>query len=113
MILNGGMCCVSRLRSRFILYAGLDDWSNMGPPNLWDMVVLGSTLTLTLVLCLIYVAYLMLRAEVKTPGVRDLQRLGIVGFVDVPLSAGLLKVRTLHPKPVVIQEGALLVCLQP
>src|SRR5262249_40356264 len=68
----------------------------------WD-----PTLTLTLVLWLIYVAYLMLRVETY-----DLKRarfaaiLGIIGFVDVPLIRwSVEKWRTLHPKPVLIQEG--------
>ena len=68
----------------------------------WD-----PTLTLTLVLWLIYIAYLMLRTDAH-----DLQRarfaavLGIVGFIDVPLIRwSVEKWRTLHPKPVVIQEG--------
>ncbi len=68
----------------------------------WDPV-----LTLSLVLWLIYVAYLMLRIDAH-----DLQRarfaaiLGIVGFVDVPLILwSVEKWRTLHPKPVLIQEG--------
>ncbi|MGE3537256.1 MAG: cytochrome c biogenesis protein CcsA [Candidatus Tectimicrobiota bacterium] len=68
----------------------------------WD-----PTLTLTLVLWLVYVAYLMLRTDTH-----DLKRarfaavLGIVGFVDVPLIRwSVEKWRTLHPKPVVLQEG--------
>ncbi len=68
----------------------------------WD-----PTLTLTLILWLIYVAYLMLRADAH-----DLKRtrfaavLGIVGFIDVPLIRwSVEKWRTLHPKPVIIQEG--------
>src|SRR5215468_6806665 len=68
----------------------------------WD-----PTLTFTLVLWLIYVAYLMLRLETS-----DLKRarfaaiLGIGGFVDVPLIRwSVEKWRTLHPKPVLIQEG--------
>src|SRR5438477_2384455 len=47
----------------------------------WD-----PTLTLTLVLWLIYVAYLMLRIETYDPKrARFAAILGIVGFVDVPL----------------------------
>jgi heme exporter protein C len=68
----------------------------------WD-----PTLTFTLVLWLIYVAYLMLRLETS-----DLKRarlaavLGIIGFVDAPLIRwSVEKWRTLHPKPVLIQEG--------
>lgn len=68
----------------------------------WD-----PTLTLTLVLWLIYVAYLMLRAEAQDARRTRLAAvLGIVGFVDVPLIRwSVEKWRTLHPKPVVIQEG--------
>lgn len=68
----------------------------------WD-----PTLTLTLVLWLIYVAYLMLRAETPDANrMRFAAIIGIVGFVDVPLIRWTVtKWRTLHPKPVVIQEG--------
>lgn len=69
----------------------------------WD-----PTLTLTLVLWLIYVAYLMLRADIQD----DFRRarfaavLGIAGGVDILLIHwSVRKWRTLHPKPVVIQEG--------
>jgi heme exporter protein C len=58
----------------------------------WD-----PTLTLTLVLWLIYVAYLMLRMDAHDPKrARFAAVLGIVGYVEW---------RTLHPKPVLIQEG--------
>lgn len=68
----------------------------------WD-----PTLTLSLVLWLIYVAYLMLRADAHDPKrTRFAAVLGIVGFVDVPLIFwSVEKWRTLHPKPVLIQEG--------
>jgi len=68
----------------------------------WD-----PTLTLTLVLWLIYVAYLMLRLEAYDPKrARFAAILGIVGFADVPLIRwSVEKWRTLHPKPVLIQEG--------
>jgi heme exporter protein C len=68
----------------------------------WD-----PTLTLTLVLWLIYVAYLMLRIEAYDPKrARFAAILGIIGFVDVPLIRwSVEKWRTLHPKPVLIQEG--------
>lgn len=68
----------------------------------WD-----PTLTLTLVLWLIYVAYLMLRIETYDPKrARFAAILGIVGFVDVPLIRwSVEKWRTIHPKPVLIQEG--------
>jgi heme exporter protein C len=69
----------------------------------WD-----PTLTLTLVLWLIYVAYLMLRANVQeqTRRARFAAVLAIVGGVDVVLIHwSVRKWRTLHPKPVIIQEG--------
>ena len=68
----------------------------------WD-----PTLTLTLVLWLIYVAYLMLRVDVHDANrARFAAVLGIIGFVDVPIIRwSVEKWRTLHPKPVVIQEG--------
>jgi len=68
----------------------------------WD-----PTLTLTLVLWLIYVAYLMLRLDAHDPKrARFAAILGIVGFVDVLLIRwSVEKWRTLHPKPVLIQEG--------
>ncbi len=68
----------------------------------WD-----PTLTLTLVLWLIYVAYLMLRIETTDPKrARVAAILGIVGFVDVPLIRwSVEKWRTLHPKPIIIQAG--------
>ncbi len=68
----------------------------------WD-----PTLTLTLVLWLVYVAYLMLRADAPdTKRTRFAAILGIIGFVDVPLIRwSVEKWRTLHPKPVVVQEG--------
>ena len=68
----------------------------------WD-----PTLTLTLVLWLIYVAYLMLRADSSdTNRTRFAAVIGIIGFVDVPLIRWTVtKWRTLHPKPVVLQEG--------
>lgn len=68
----------------------------------WD-----PTLTLTLVLWLIYVAYLMLRTHTYDQRrTRFAAIVGIIGFVDVPLIRwSVEKWRTLHPKPVVIQEG--------
>jgi heme exporter protein C len=68
----------------------------------WD-----PTLTLTLVLWLIYVAYLMLRADAYDERrTRFAAILGIIGFIDVPLIRwSVEKWRTIHPKPVVLQEG--------
>jgi len=65
-------------------------------------------LTLTLVLWLIYVAYLMLRANVQddTKRARFAAVLAIVGGVDIFLIYLSIRMwRTLHPKPIVIQEG--------
>ena len=69
----------------------------------WD-----PTLTLTLMLWLIYVAYLMLRIDAHDyKRARFAAILGIVGYVDVPLILwSVEKWRTLHPKPVLIQEGS-------
>jgi heme exporter protein C len=68
----------------------------------WD-----PTLTLTLVLWLIYIAYLMLHADGEDPKRgRFAAVLGIIGFVDVPIIRwSVEKWRTLHPKPVIVQEG--------
>lgn len=68
----------------------------------WD-----PTLTLSLVLWLIYVAYLMLRMGTYDPRrARFAAIVGIVSFVDIPLILwSVEKWRTLHPKPVLIQEG--------
>jgi heme exporter protein C len=68
----------------------------------WD-----PTLTLTLVLWLIYVAYLMLRADAYDERrTRFAAVVGIIGFVDVPIIRwSVEKWRTIHPKPVVLQEG--------
>lgn len=67
----------------------------------WD-----PSLTATLVLWLIYVAYLMLRAQAP-PGAstaRFAAILGILGAVDVPIiHIAVHWWRTLHPKPVVMQ----------
>jgi len=71
----------------------------------WD-----ARLTLTLVLWLIYVAYLMLRHYVETPDKRATLSavVGIVGFVDVPLVYFAIRWwRTQHPQPVIAGgEGA-------
>ena len=68
----------------------------------WD-----PTLTLTLVLWLIYVAYLMLRADATDPRrARFAAILGIIGFIDVPLIRwSIERWRNLHPEPVVVQSG--------
>lgn len=64
----------------------------------WD-----ARLTLTLVLWLIYVAYLMLRHYVENPEKRATLAavVGIVGFIDVPLVYFAIRWwRTQHPGPV-------------
>ena len=69
----------------------------------WD-----ARLTTTLVLWLIYLAYLVLRAYVEEPGraARYAAVLGIVGFVDVPIiHQSVVWWRTLHPGPTVVQES--------
>jgi heme exporter protein C len=70
-----------------------------GYPWAWD-----ARLTLTLVLWLIYVAYLMLRHYMTDPERRATYSavVGIVGFVDVPLVYFSIRWwRTQHPQPVI------------
>ncbi len=65
----------------------------------WD-----ARLTLTLVLWLIYVAYLMLRHYVDNPEKRATLAavVGIIGFIDVPLVYFAIRWwRTQHPQPVI------------
>ncbi len=71
----------------------------------WD-----ARLTTTLVLWLIYVAYLMVRAYSsdvnQTP--RFAAVIGIVGFIDVPIVfLSITLWRTQHPGPLVFQSGGL------
>ncbi len=69
----------------------------------WD-----ARLTTTLVLWLIYVAYLMVRSYAGDPaqGARYAAVVGIVGFTDVPLvHQSVVWWRTLHPGPTVVQAG--------
>ena len=66
----------------------------------WD-----ARLTLTLVLWLIYVAYLMLRHYIDNPEKRATLAavVGIVGFIDVPLVYFAIRWwRTQHPQPVIL-----------
>jgi len=61
-------------------------------------------LTTTLILWLIYVAYLMVRAYSSNPsqGARYSAVVGIVGFVDVPIVYySVIWWRSIHPSPVV------------
>jgi len=62
-------------------------------------------LTTTLILWLIYVAYLMLRiyAEDEELGSKYSSVFGIVGFIDVPIVYMSIRWwRTIHPKPVIM-----------
>jgi heme exporter protein C len=66
----------------------------------WD-----ARLTLTLVLWLIYMGYLMLRRYVESPERRSVLAaiVGVVGFVDVPLVYFAIRWwRTQHPQPVLM-----------
>jgi heme exporter protein C len=65
----------------------------------WD-----ARLTLTFVLWLLFVAYLMLRTYVVHPGRASLLAavVGVIGFVDVPLDYMAIRLwRTQHPQPVI------------
>ncbi len=71
----------------------------------WD-----ARLTSTLVLWLIYVAYLMLRAQSEpgSTGARYAAVIGIVGFLDIPLiHFSVLWWRTFHPDPKFITSQGL------
>lgn len=82
----------------------------------WD-----ARLTTTLVLWLIYLAYLMVRsfATEESQGARFAAVVGIVGFIDVPIVAlAIVLSRTQHPGPLIFEGGlapsmllTLLVCL--
>lgn len=69
----------------------------------WD-----APLTLMLILWFIFVAYFMLRTFSGSglQGARYSAVLGIIGAIDVPLiRIAIVKVRTLHPKPVIREGG--------
>lgn len=71
----------------------------------WD-----ARLTSTLILWLIYVAYLMLRGQTESGSMRARYAavLGIVGFLDIPLiHFSVLWWRTFHPQPKVITTEGL------
>lgn len=73
----------------------------------WD-----SRLTTTLVLWLIYVAYLMVRAYGGSRGPRYGAVLGIVGFLDVPIVYFSIRWwRTIHPKPVTLAPSMVVTLL--
>jgi heme exporter protein C len=69
----------------------------------WD-----SRLTATLVLWLVYIAYMLVRnyAVTKEQGARFAAVVGIVGFVDVPIVFIAVKLwRTQHPSTIVFEGG--------
>lgn len=69
----------------------------------WD-----ARLTTTLVLWLIYLAYILVRASVAEPerAARSAAVIGVIGFLDVPIiRQSVVWWRTLHPGPTIIQEG--------
>lgn len=69
----------------------------------WD-----ARLTTTLILWLIYVAYLIVRpfALEESRGARFAAVVGIIGFLDVPIAALAITLwRTQHPGPLVFQGG--------
>jgi heme exporter protein C len=69
----------------------------------WD-----SRLTTSLVLWLIYVAYLLVRSFATEParGARFSAVIGIVGFIDVPIVFLTVNLwRTQHPTPIVFEGG--------
>ena len=82
----------------------------------WD-----SRLTAALILWLIYIAYIIVRsfATEESRGARFAAVVGIVGFIDVPITALAITLwRTQHPGPTIFQDGlsppmilTLLVCL--
>jgi len=69
----------------------------------WD-----ARLTLTFVLWLLFVAYLMLRSFVSNPGRAAVLAavVGIIGFVDVPIDYMAIRWwRTQHPQPVIAGDA--------
>ena len=65
-------------------------------------------MTTTLVLWLIYLAYLMVRsfATEESQGARFAAVVGIIGFVDIPIIALATTLwRGIHPGPVIFQGG--------
>ena len=82
----------------------------------WD-----ARLTTSLVLWLIYIAYLLVRSFATEPerGARFSAVIGIIGFIDVPIVFLTVNLwRTQHPTPIIFEGGltssmfsALLVCI--
>ena len=93
-----------------VLFTGLTLLSGMlwGRPRWGTFWTWDETLTLTFVLFLIYVGYLLFRglASDATRGARVAAVIGIVGFVDVPLvHFSMVWWRTLHPAEVVLNPA--------
>ena len=93
-----------------VLFTGLTLLSGMlwGRPRWGTWWTWDETLTLTFVLFLIYVGYLLFRSMASDPtrGARVAAVIGIVGFVDVPLvHFSMLWWRTLHPAEVVLNPA--------
>ena len=82
----------------------------------WD-----ARLTTTLILWLIYLAYLLVRGSAadESRGARFAAVVGIIGFIDVPVAAlAIVLWRTQHPSPLIFEGGlspamllTLMVCL--
>jgi heme exporter protein C len=69
----------------------------------WD-----ARLTTTLIMWLIYIAYLLVRsfAAEESRGARFAAVVGIVGFVDLPIAAiAIVLWRTQHPSPIIFEGG--------
>jgi heme exporter protein C len=93
-----------------VLFTGLVLLTGMlwGRPRWGTFWTWDETLTLTFVLFLIYVGYLLFRGLAADParGARIAAVIGIVGFVDVPLvHFSMVWWRTLHPAEVVINPA--------
>src|SRR5207237_5428253 len=93
-----------------VLFTGLCLLTGMlwGRPRWGTFWTWDETLTLTFVLFLIYVGYLLFRSLAADParGGRVAAVIGIVGFVDVPLvHFSMVWWRTLHPAGVIINPA--------
>ena len=78
--------------------------TTLGKTGLGNLVDWDARLTLTFVLWLLFVAYLMLRSYVINPGRSAVLAavVGIIGFVDVPIDYMAIRWwRTQHPSPVI------------
>jgi heme exporter protein C len=93
-----------------VLFTGLTLLTGMlwGRPRWGTFWTWDETLTLTFVLFLIYVGYLLFRSMAADPsrGARVAAVIGIVGFADVPLvHFSMVWWRTLHPAEVIINPA--------